>query len=96
MKNSLETTQDGFWRFYASTEKSHREPQQNGLIDWEAAGNEETHQDDWRIQLMDASLDNTQKSTGKKKIPNIYMCSVNDLKCASLLSIWTNDHFDAA
>lgn len=68
MKNSLETTQEGFWRFYASTEQSHGEPQQNGLIDWRAAGNGETYQADWRIQLMDASVDNTHKIDWKKSL----------------------------
>lgn len=71
----------GFWRFYASTRRSRGDPQQNRLIDWEAAGNGETYQVGWRIRLMDASADNANKNRlggwGKKKFNN-YICSLKD------------------
>lgn len=71
----------GFWRFYASTRWSRGDPQQNRLIDWEAAGNGETHQVGWRIWLTDASADNANKNrlggVGEKKFNN-YICSLKD------------------
>lgn len=75
MKNSLETAQEGFWRFYASTEASHREPQQNGLIDWEAAVSRETYQANWRIQVMDVSVDKAHKADWKSAVS---ACSLNE------------------
>lgn len=66
MKNSLETAQDGLWRFSASPEWSHGEAQQTGLIDWVAAGNAETDHAVWRIQLMDASVDNAHKNDSEE------------------------------
>lgn len=55
IKNSLEATQDGFGEW---GEGSNGELQQNGLIDWEAAGNRDTLRR-LDICVMDVLYDNT-------------------------------------
>lgn len=75
--NDNEKAQEALWQSSASTEWSHREPQQNGLIDREAAGDGEASQAGRRICLTEASVDNTRKIDWEEKL-NICVCQLND------------------